>query len=187
MLWFVTATALLCFVMYLFAWSKARPRLALPGQRGISLLGNLLQLDFKAPHIQLSRSAEQYGGMFTINMKGRNCVVVSNYDLLYEMLVQRGIDFANRPDTFRLDYVSFKGRGLVTQNIDQKLYKVGRSVMHKSWKQYSLGMDKIQDVVIAMLKNYKVKLENTKGKPYKPTIAINYFVDVFLTWKSLLL
>ena len=103
-------------------------------------------------------------------------MVVSNYDLLYEMLVQRGIDFANRLDTFRLDYVSFKGRGLVTQHIDQKFYKVDKSVMHKSLKQYSSGMDKIQDVVIAMLKNYKVKLEKTKGKPYNPTIAMNYFV-----------
>ena len=176
MLWFVAVTALLCFAVYLNVWSKSRPRIALPGPKGIPGLGNLLQVDFKAPHIKLTKWAQEYGGMFTLNMKGRNWVVVSTYDHIQEMLVRKGPEFANRPNSFRINYVSFNRNNVAFQNVGQNYYQIGKKVMHKSLKQYSVGLENIQDVVMVVLKTFKNKLEITHGKPYNPRITINNFV-----------
>ena len=84
-----------------------------PGPRSWPILGSALDATPGAIHRDLGRWHEQYGDMFTLNLLGGKIVVLSNKDLIRDALVTRSEAFGGRPHTFRLNYVSHNGKGLV--------------------------------------------------------------------------
>ena len=163
-------------LFFCLVWMKKHKPLPLLGPQGLPFVGNLLQLDSKSPHAHLTEWAKQYGGVYFINLMGDNWVVVSSYDALHEVLVKRGPEFANRPQLFRTTYASFGGNSIFWKDNDDAYYIKVKQLIQQNLKQYSVGGRKrIELVVTTMLRNFKGKLDNTKGRPYNPKSDIYNF------------
>ena len=99
-------------LLFCLMWMKKHKPLALPGPNGLPFVGNLLQLYSKSPHAHLTEWAKQYGGVYSINLMGDNWVVVSSYKALHEVIIKRGLELANRPNIFRINYATFGGNSV---------------------------------------------------------------------------
>ncbi len=66
----------------------------LPGPRPLPLLGNLLQLHMEQVHQDMERWSERYGAMFRLRLPGTTFLVVSDHELVAQVLRER-------PATFR--------------------------------------------------------------------------------------
>ena len=78
--------------------AAVRPELravaAMPGPRGLPLIGSILDIDLKVFHQRLERWADQYGNLYRFRMGPRSIVVTSDADTIKRM-------FRERPDLFR--------------------------------------------------------------------------------------
>ena len=68
----------------------------IPGPIQFPVFGNSLQLGPK-PHIMMHELVKKYGPVYRLNFQGNPCVIVCNFDTIYEMLVTKSADFAGRP------------------------------------------------------------------------------------------
>ena len=66
----------------------------LPGPKGLPLLGNLLQLDFKQIHRVLERWCNEFGTLYAFKLGIRRVVVVADPELIHHIL-------RNRPKLYR--------------------------------------------------------------------------------------
>ncbi|XP_072130572.1 cytochrome P450 2C44-like isoform X2 [Mobula birostris] len=67
-----------------------------PGPPALPIIGNLFQLDFKAPHKSLIKLSEQYGPVFTFWFSSFPAVVVCGAEAIREALIGHGHDFSGR-------------------------------------------------------------------------------------------
>lgn len=78
--------------------AAVRPELravsAMPGPRGLPVVGNLFQIDFESFHQYLERWAAEFGPLYRIRMGPRSIVVTSDADTIKRM-------HRERPDIFR--------------------------------------------------------------------------------------
>lgn len=74
--------------------TKLRAVSAMPGPRGLPLIGSLHEIDLEAFHQCLERWADQYGNLYRFRMGPRAIVVTSDADTIKRM-------FRERPDLFR--------------------------------------------------------------------------------------
>lgn len=74
--------------------SELRAVAAMPGPRGLPLLGSILDIDLEVFHQRLERWADQYGNLYRFRMGPRSIVVTSDADTIKRM-------FRERPDLFR--------------------------------------------------------------------------------------
>ncbi len=94
---------LLVFVLTLILvrfWQRHvsdRPRPQPPGPWGLPVLGHLPFLGKNSPET-LHAMSEKYGSVFALRMGSRPTVVVSGYDVILDVIIRQGIEFAGRPD-----------------------------------------------------------------------------------------
>ncbi|CAM9785224.1 unnamed protein product [Lampetra fluviatilis] len=70
-----------------------------PGPKPLPLLGNITAFSCKNPHIGMQELAKKYGEVCTIMLGSTPVVLVSGYQAVKEVLVNRGHEFADRPIT----------------------------------------------------------------------------------------
>ncbi|MDQ2964039.1 MAG: cytochrome P450 [Pseudomonadota bacterium] len=68
----------------------------LPGPRGLPVLGNLLQLDIARAHIILQHWADAFGPIYRFRIAHRNVVVISDNELINDVLRDRPGGFRRR-------------------------------------------------------------------------------------------
>jgi hypothetical protein len=73
------------------------------GPSGYPLVGNLLGLDKKCPHVTLESWARQYGGLCQVSITGEDWIIPATYEAHYEILVTKAQAFGDRHKTFRLE------------------------------------------------------------------------------------
>ena len=106
MFWLLIALGLLSLFALIYAVRKTgNSSKPIPSPPGVFLLGNALQLDPLNPHLSLASLAKQYGGIYGLSLMGTPIVVVSDPDVMHELLVTKGKDFAGRPYKYRSDLV----------------------------------------------------------------------------------
>lgn len=82
------------------------PRVVLP------ILGNLIELGkHGAPAIAFTQLAKQYGDIYSMTLGSTRCVIVSNLDLIREVLNLNGKSFGARPDFLRFHKLFGGDRG----------------------------------------------------------------------------
>ncbi len=74
--------------------SELRAVAAMPGPRGLPLLGNIHEIDLEVFHQRLERWADEFGNLYRFRMGPRSIVVTSDADTIKRM-------FRERPDLFR--------------------------------------------------------------------------------------
>ncbi|XP_073461558.1 cytochrome P450 2J6-like [Aquarana catesbeiana] len=130
-------------LLLLLRWKLSRPKGFPPGPIALPVLGNMLQMDFSSPLKGFKAFSKVYGPVFSIYLGFTPAVVVRGLKDLKEVLVNKGVDFADRPQN-RLTELVAGGRGVV-------LAGYGRS-----WKEH-------RRFTLSMLRNFglgKKSMEN---------------------------
>lgn len=65
----------------------------LPGPKGLPLLGNVLQLKLPKLHLILEEWADRYGEMYKFNIFNKSAVVISNTELIHQILRERPVTY----------------------------------------------------------------------------------------------
>ncbi|KAG7333887.1 hypothetical protein KOW79_002294 [Hemibagrus wyckioides] len=107
----------------------------LPGPFPWPIVGNAAQIG-SYPHIYFTRMAQHYGDVFQIKL-GNRTVVVLNGDAIRQALVQKGVDFAGRPDFASFRFIS-GGRSIAFGNYSE-WWKVHRRVAHATVRKFTTG------------------------------------------------
>ncbi|KAF4090604.1 hypothetical protein AMELA_G00053130 [Ameiurus melas] len=107
----------------------------LPGPFPWPIIGNAAQIG-RYPHIYFTRMARHYGDVFQIKL-GNRSVVVLNGDAIRQALVQKGVDFAGRPDFASFRFVSC-GRSMAFGSYSE-WWKVHRRVAHATVRKFTTG------------------------------------------------
>uniref|UniRef100_UPI0009B49FB6 cytochrome P450 2K4-like n=1 Tax=Monopterus albus TaxID=43700 RepID=UPI0009B49FB6 len=101
------AVLLLVYIVSSFSFNKVEEKDP-PGPRPLPLLGNLLQLDLKKPHITLLQLSKKYGSVFTVYLGQKKVVVLAGYKTVKEALVNHAEEFGER-DLHQLMYEKSQG------------------------------------------------------------------------------
>lgn len=87
--------SILCLYFY-FKQNKLSKSLP-PGPPRIPIIGNLLQIDGKDPKKTFLQWHKKYGPIYTVWFGHTPNVFVTGHELLQELFVKRGDEFADRP------------------------------------------------------------------------------------------
>lgn len=93
------------FVVLMLWWLLSRPRKSAreaPGPRPWPLIGSLHLLGgYETPFQAFTVLSKIYGNIFSIDLGSSQCVVVTSFKLIKEVLILKGGDFGGRPDFIR--------------------------------------------------------------------------------------
>ncbi|XP_063297439.1 cytochrome P450 1B1 [Pelobates fuscus] len=107
-----------------------------PGPFPWPLIGNALQLG-SSPHLSFVSLARRYGEVFQIKLGSQKVVVLNGEKIIRQALLQKGADFAGRPDFASFQFVS-GGRSLAFGAYNER-WKAHRKVAHSTVRAFSTG------------------------------------------------
>ena len=117
----------------------------IPSPPGWPLLGNLLEINLEKPHLTFMKWSKQLGHMFTIRLFGTDTVVVSSFDLIHEVLVSKGSDFAGRPYIYRLAFMCHNNQDIIASSPNPR-WAIVRKAVHRNLKVYDTGLQRVEDI-----------------------------------------
>nr|XP_061806327.1 cytochrome P450 2K4-like [Nerophis lumbriciformis] len=161
----VLASVLLVLAAYA-AWrsasSRPDPRGALepPGPRPLPLLGNLLHLNLRGPHLTLLEMSKKYGPVFTFHMGPKKVVVLAGYQTVKEALVQHAEEFGER-EPFNTVKEAKLEHGVIMTNGDT--WKEMRRFALSNLKDFGMGKKACEDKIVQECQHLLEVFRNFKG------------------------
>ena len=136
----------------------------LPGPKPFPIVGNVLQMDIGHLFVYLAELGNQYGGVFKIRFFTKPVVVVNDPQLIHEVLVTRSADFAGRPKTYLMKFVSEKYESIVMSDPTHE-EKSRRKAVQKYLKQFGTGIQKIEEVTLTATNDLIHRFAEQNGHP----------------------
>ncbi|XP_062328257.1 cytochrome P450 2M1-like [Osmerus eperlanus] len=134
-----------------------------PGPPPVPLLGNLLQMDMKAPYKFYVEMSKQYGSVFTVWLGPTPVVVISGYQALREAFVNQGDEFSGRA-TYPLIMKITKGFGVLVASGHR--WKVMRRFTLSTLKNFGMGRrsieERVQEEAMCLVQSFSLLGELTK-------------------------
>ncbi|XP_070685957.1 cytochrome P450 2G1-like [Pempheris klunzingeri] len=169
----LSAGLLLVLLGLLIRKSQRQLRLP-PGPSGLPVLGNLLQLDRKAPFKTLLKLSESYGPVVTVHMGYKRAVVLVGYDAVKEALVDQADDFSGRgPLPFFIKVT--KGYGLAVSNGER--WRQLRRFTLTTLRDFGMGRKGMEEWIQEESTHLVARINCTKAKPFDPTILLSHTVS----------
>jgi cytochrome P450 len=147
----------LCITILLWKLVFPSSKLAIPGPRPLPLLGNTLQLDLARPYVTTAQWTKKYGDIFKLYLGPVEVVAVSGTELLHEMCITKGKEFAGRPVLYRM-VAMIDNKDLVLGPYGER-HTLLKKVFAHGLKQHnlklleSLALDCIHDIVDEIVEN----------------------------------
>ncbi|XP_072278522.1 cytochrome P450 2J6-like [Pyxicephalus adspersus] len=140
----LSTVLLLSFAILALVWRKfSRPKGFPPGPPAMPILGNILQMDFANPLQDLKRFSKQYGQVYSIYLGFTPAVVIQGFKDLKEVLVNKGVDFADRPQNRLIETISGT-RGLVAAHYG-RAWKEHRRFTLSTLRNFGLGKKSMEE------------------------------------------
>lgn len=126
-----------------------------PGPFALPLLGNLLSISSKSEpfYVTLKRWAvEKYGPVITIYYGPVCCVILNRVDVVMEALVQKGADFAGRPQLYSFGVMTEGFKDILFAS-DSLAWKLHRKIATQALRHYMRGqhLEKVVHEAVAMV------------------------------------
>ena len=164
-------------ILVIWRWynSLIPPRLNLPYPPGYPIIGNVKELD-SAPHERLTALAEIYGPVYALRIFNKNIIVVNSYEMLKEVLITKGSEYAGRPKgRFRTNYLFFGKTDLALCNPDVPYWTSARKTIIHNLKIYDTGLERLEGVLKSATKEVMEKVRAKKGEPFDINLELyNY-------------
>ncbi|XP_032870413.1 cytochrome P450 2C18-like isoform X1 [Amblyraja radiata] len=138
-----------------------------PGPPALPIIGNLFQLDIRAPHKSLVKLSEQYGPVFTFWFSGYPAVVVCGTEAVREALVTHGHDFSGRYLFPILERIS-GGYGILFSNGER--WKQLRQFTLSTLKNFGMGKKPIEERIQEEAQFLVAEIRNEKEKPFSTDV-----------------
>lgn len=158
------------FLSFLF-WNAARPTRFPPGPWTLPVIGNLLQFNSKAPMKDLNQFAEKYGPVFSLYFGTVPVVFVHGLQAVKEVLVARGMEFADRPESPITDVTS-KRKGIVSAQYGQS-WKEHRRFTLSTLRNFGLGKKSMEERILEETSNLLQYFKKNMGAPFDPIFALD--------------
>ncbi|XP_075045021.1 cytochrome P450 2J4-like [Mixophyes fleayi] len=171
----LSTALLLGFVLLGLLWWKklTRPKGFPPGPPALPIFGNMLQMGFNLK--DLRKMSKAYGPVFSIYMGFTPAVVVRGIKDLKEVLVTKGIEFADRPQNRLIKIVS-GARGLVFATYG-RAWKEHRRFTLSTLRNFGLGKKSMEERICEESTYLIEELRNNKDTLYDPHFVISNAVS----------
>uniref|UniRef100_UPI00398E3665 cytochrome P450 2C3-like n=1 Tax=Pristiophorus japonicus TaxID=55135 RepID=UPI00398E3665 len=168
-----TTLLLVLLSILLVVWSlkSKRPQKGRlpPGPPALPIIGNLFQLDLKAPHKSLIKLSEQYGPIFTFWFSGYPAVVMCGFEIVKEALIERGHDFSGRYLFPILKKIS-NGYGIAFSSGER--WKQLRRFSLSTLRNFGMGKKCIEERIQEEAQFLVTAIRNKKGSPFTPDFLV---------------
>uniref|UniRef100_A0A8C9SF41 Cytochrome P450 2K1-like n=1 Tax=Scleropages formosus TaxID=113540 RepID=A0A8C9SF41_SCLFO len=125
-----------------------------PGPRSLPLIGNLLQLDLKRPHVSLFQLSKKYGSVFTVHFGPKKVVVLAGFNAVKDALVNYSEEFGGR-DITPVFYKMSHNHGILFANGES--WKEMRRFALTSLRDFGMGKRIIEEKIINEI-DYMIQL-----------------------------
>ncbi|XP_053556441.1 cytochrome P450 2J6-like [Bombina bombina] len=172
----VCSALLLCLaLMGLLFWKMSRPKGFPPGPMALPFVGNLLQMDFRNTLKDLQEFSKVFGPVYSIYLGPTPFVVVRGFNAIKEVLVTKGIEFADRPRDRLTEAVS-GGRGIVLAPYGPA-WKEHRRFTLSTLRNFGLGKKSMEERIREESLHIIQAFEQSKDKPLDPHSVIDNAVS----------
>lgn len=165
----------LLVVLVLLLHLKSRKKVCLPpGPSGLPVIGNLIQLDKRAPFKTMKKLAESYGPVITVYLGPQRAVVLVGYEAVKEALVDQADDFTGRgPVPFLVR--ATKGYGLAISNGER--WQQLRRFTLTTLRDFGMGRKGMEEWIQEEAKHLVARINDTKASSFDPTYFLSCTVS----------
>ncbi|KAJ8366841.1 hypothetical protein AAFF_G00338950 [Aldrovandia affinis] len=158
---------LVCLVAALlaYAWRGKRGVRLPPGPTPLPLLGNLLQVDKRAPFKSFLKLSERYGPVLTMYIGPQRTVVLVGYEVVKEALLDQGDDFSARAP-FPFLHRVVRGHGLAISNGEP--WRQLRRFTLTTLRDFGMGRRRMEEWIREESKYLMDSMTNTHSAPFDP-------------------
>ncbi|XP_031141015.1 cytochrome P450 2F3-like isoform X1 [Sander lucioperca] len=161
-------------LMWLFSL-KSRKHICLPpGPLALPIIGNLLQMDKKAPFKTMLKLSESYGPVMTVYLGRQRVVVLVGYDAVKEALVDQADDFTGRAPVPLLMKAT-KGYGLAISNGER--WRQLRRFTLTTLRDFGMGRKGMEEWIHEESKHLVARINSAKATPFDPTYFLSCSVS----------
>ncbi|XP_039264136.1 cytochrome P450 2C16-like [Styela clava] len=144
-------------------WYRRDSRLP-PGPKGVPLLG---VIPFLRGHSakRFREWSKEYGNVFSARVGPSDYLVLTDYDVIHEVLIKQGNKVENRPPLPILDACS-KGHGILFAK--PRVWTVHRPFVVNTLRKLGMGKKLLESRVLDESSNMIAELKKQGGNPYDP-------------------
>ncbi|KAL2095975.1 hypothetical protein ACEWY4_008123 [Coilia grayii] len=166
----------LVLLLLLLVWKRRGSRgLPLPpGPTGLPLLGNLPQVDKRAPFTTFLKWSEQYGPVMTVHLGPQRFVVLTGYQTVKEALVDQADDFTGRAPVPFLNRI-VRGHGLAISNGER--WRQLRRFTLSTLRDFGMGRKRMEQWIQEESRHLLDSLRETKSTLFNPTYFLSRAVS----------
>lgn len=118
----------------------------LPGPRGLPIFGNMFQIDALHPHESVDQWAKEFGDIYSINLLGRDRVILSSDHIIRYALISNTEAFTGRPASTRVTDFMYKGGfSLINLSVDKR-WKKTKKLLLNAMKIYGNGLRNVEQL-----------------------------------------
>uniref|UniRef100_A0A8C5QBF5 Uncharacterized protein n=1 Tax=Leptobrachium leishanense TaxID=445787 RepID=A0A8C5QBF5_9ANUR len=156
---------------------KTRPRFP-SGPPPMPILGNILQIDFNKPHIELSKLSKKYGSVYNLQFFWKDQVVLSGFEVMKEALLNKSEDIADRPHFPIYETFSFDGnnKGVLLARYGTT-WKEHRRFTLTTLRNFGMGKKSLENRVTEEAGFMCSRFQCEQGVPFDPRFIINNAVS----------
>ncbi|XP_014906652.1 cytochrome P450 17A2 [Poecilia latipinna] len=123
------------------------------------------------PHLLFTQLTYRYGPLFALYLGPHYTLVVNNHQHAREVLLQRGKDFAGRPDMVTTNLLTRGGKDIAFSDYSP-LWRFHRRLVHNSFTLFGEGTSRLQDIVLSAVDGLCVELLSHGSRGFDPSAAI---------------
>nr|BAL05146.1 cytochrome P450 [Phanerodontia chrysosporium] len=130
-----------------------------PGPRGLPLLGNVLQIPRRLPHVAFRDMGHKCGDIVALRVPGYNLLVLNSRQAIYDLLDSRSAVYSDRPQgTMSRLLIGLDGAVALSNNTAR--FRSCRKLLRKG-----LGASAVQSFIPFLNRQSALYLENLQSRP----------------------